>query len=128
MKKLTVTVVLMLALTSGMAAAVAETPTPLSAAYMKEIPRLRGGNDGIALFAKNDATALNQVMTSNPLYALLSMLKADGALSDLVQTGEYVLLMNALTEINHRLDALLSETAAGNKRLLALVERLAANP
>lgn len=125
MKQLTATVVLMLALTLSMAAPVVETSTPVSEARVKEILRLRPDNDGMGLFAENDAAALNQVMTNSPLYALLSMLKADGALSDLVQTGEYVMLMNALMEINHRLDALLSEAVAGNERLLALVERLA---
>lgn len=127
MKKLTVTLVLMLALTSGMAAAVKETPTPVSEAHLKEMSHLSYRNEGLAHFAKNDAAALNRVMTSSPLYALLSMLKADADLSGLVQAGEYVLLLTTLTEINHRLDALLTETVAGNKRLLALVERLAEN-
>lgn len=155
MKKLTVTLLLMLALTSGMAAPTKEELSMLeiilnkhsvnsdptvqeiigkpvtsseeklnleSKVDTKEIPRFRHRNDGIALFAKNDVATVNQVMTSNPLYALIALLNSE--VPDLVQAAEYVTLLDALTKINQTLNALLAEAKAGNERMAAIHEAL----
>ena len=98
MKKLTVTLVLMLGLNFSMASPAAEKSTPVSAAQVKEITHLSyHRQDGLGLFFRaDDAAFLNPVMTDNPLYPLLVILSPEAA--GIIQSIEYLRHLRGLTE------------------------------
>lgn len=101
MKKISLSVVLMLVLKMGIAAPL----TTLQA------------DNALSMFDR-----VREVMTGNPLYAALVMLNEQ--LPSFAHAAEYVTFLSLLSENNQKLDALLDEIKTGNERLSAIHEAL----
>ncbi|STX84884.1 Uncharacterised protein [Legionella donaldsonii] len=102
MKKISLSVVLMLVLKMGIAA-------PLTESVQAE--------NALSMFNR-----VREVMTGSPLYAALVMLNEQ--LPSFAHAAEYVTFLSLLSENNQKLDALLAEIKTGNERLAAIHEAL----